>query len=387
MRRMTNLLVPTLILTAALAFFTFTPAKAQSAAGFTGKPLCLPGVYASDPGDCLVVGPAAQITDLAKIGIFIPARPLPAVKPDPGLNLSPVSIARINLEMTEKALLYDTFADATQQINPTGSIDPGNLRYVSFINIAYYNNKPYVQLRSGKWLRASPVAFSDFQGLAFSRTPPNSFGWIVDKAEVRTAPTYAAPLVNKVLRREDVVQIYQVQAADTTDWYRIGSAEWVERRYIRQVRINTTPPTGIPTNRWIEVNLYDQTVSVYENNQLVYATMAATGVEPFYTKPGVFQIYSKRSLETMSGAFEPDRSDYYYLEDVPWTMYYDQARALHAAYWRAWFGYEQSHGCVNLSLGDANWLFQWAKEGDWVYVWDPSGQTPTDPSYYGSGGA
>jgi lipoprotein-anchoring transpeptidase ErfK/SrfK len=153
------------------------------------------------------------------------------------------------------------------------------------------------------------------------------------------------------------------------------------------VRINTTPPAGVTNGRWIEVNLYDQTVSVYDNSQLVFATMVATGVEPFYTQPGLFQIYSKKATETMSGAFEPDRSDYYYLQDVPWTMYYDQARALHAAYWRAWFGYEQSHGCVNLSLGDANWLFQWAKEGDWVYVWDPSGQTPTDPDYYGAGGA
>jgi hypothetical protein len=31
---------------------------------------------------------------------------------------------------------------------------------------------------------------------------------------------------------------------------------------------------------------------------------------------------------------------------------------------------------VNFSLGDAAWLFQWAKEGDWVYVWDASGIRP-----------
>ncbi|WP_298005425.1 L,D-transpeptidase, partial [Anaerolinea sp.] len=85
--------------------------------------------------------------------------------------------------------------------------------------------------------------------------------------------------------------------------------------------------------------------------------------------------------------FEADRSDFYYLEDVPWTMYFDQARALHGAYWRAWYGFPGTHGCVNLSIGDSAWLFQWAKEGDWVYVWDPSGQTPTDPSLYTQGGA
>ncbi len=89
----------------------------------------------------------------------------------------------------------------------------------------------------------------------------------------------------------------------------------------------------------------------------------------------------------MRGAFEADRSDFYYLESVPWTMYYDQARALHGAYWRTRYGFPQSHGCVNLSPGDAHWLFNWAKEGDWVHVWDPSGKTPTDPKYYSDGGA
>ena len=89
----------------------------------------------------------------------------------------------------------------------------------------------------------------------------------------------------------------------------------------------------------------------------------------------------------MSGAFEADKSDYYLFDGVPWTMYFDQARALHGAYWRANFGYSETHGCVNLSLGDANWLYQWAEVGDWVYVWDPSGLTPTDPELYTAGGA
>ena len=89
----------------------------------------------------------------------------------------------------------------------------------------------------------------------------------------------------------------------------------------------------------------------------------------------------------MMGAFEADRSDFYYLEDVPYTMYYDQLRALHGAYWRTAFGFPQSHGCINLAPADARWLFEWAVEGDWVYVWDPSGETPTDPNYYGEGGA
>ena len=387
MQKSIRLLVSAATLAFTALLLSSFPTFAQDGQPYQAAPLCLPEAYLVEPVDCLPLGPASKLTEMARLGLTVPQRPLPAVKPDPSLTISPVFIARIYLDQTEKAPIYSTFEDATGGNNPVRFIDPGELRYVSYINVAYYNDNPYVQLRSGEWMRASPVATSDFQGLLFTRTPRNSFGWITDTAEVRSAPGYAAPLVDKTLYREDVVQIYDVQPADKTDWYMIGPGEWVERRYIRQVRINTTPPEGVTNGRWIEVNLYDQTVSVYENHQLIFATMAATGVQPFYTQPGLFQIYSKRPTDTMSGAFEADRSDYYYLQDVPWTMYYDQARALHGAYWRAWFGYEGTHGCVNLSLGDSNWLYNWANEGDWVYVWDPSGETPTDPNYYGQGGA
>ena len=359
--------------------------QAQDSAG---KPLCLPGVYLQDPQDCLLLGPAQRLSELAQTTAYrYPDAPLAAYRPAPDLARAPVNIARINLPKNEKVPLYATFEDAVNGNNPTRFIDPGELRYVSYIAVEYYNNKPWVRLRSGEWLRASPVAYSSFQGLIFKKTPDHNFGWIMDTVEVRAAPGYNAPKTGKTLYRENVVPIYAVQSTNNTDWFMIGVDEWVERRYIRQVVVNPTPPEGVTNDRWIEVNLYEQTLAVYENRQLVFATLVASGGEPFFTRPGLHQIYQKKEVETMSGAFEADRSDYYYLQDVPWTMYFDQARALHGAYWRTLFGYAGTHGCVNLSIGDSRWLFDWAKEGDWVYVWDPSGQTPTDPNFYGAGGA
>jgi lipoprotein-anchoring transpeptidase ErfK/SrfK len=71
-----------------------------------------------------------------------------------------------------------------------------------------------------------------------------------------------------------------------------------------------------------------------------------------------------------------DPADAYNLESVPWTMYFDESRAFHGAYWRANLGYPQSHGCINMSVGDSHWLYDWAKMGEHVYVYDPSGKTP-----------
>ena len=171
------------------------------------------------------------------------------------------------------------------------------------------------------------------------------------------------------------------------EWLMIGPNEWINHRSLSRVIPNYEKPLGVESDRWIEINLYEQVMLVHEGDRIVYATLIATGVDPFFTQPGIFEIYRKIDHEYMRGSFEADRSDYYYLEDVPYIMYFDQARALHGAYWHTLFGYQRSHGCVNLSIADSRWLFDWANMGDTVYVWDPSGKTPTDPEYYGAGGA
>jgi lipoprotein-anchoring transpeptidase ErfK/SrfK len=384
-------LLPTALALACLPLlFSTRPALAQAAGPdepYSGMPLCLPEAYPTSPSDCLPFGPAGQLREWAKVGLAYPPRPLPASHPPADLTHSPVFIAKINLPVTEAAPLFATLDDAVAGTNPVRSIAAGMLRYVSFVDVQRINNKPYIMLKTGEWMRASPAAYSYFQGLLFSRNPGSSFGWLVDHTRARSAPSYASPEVGEMIYRETAVPIFDKVSKDGTDWYQIGFDQWIERRYIRQVVVNPVPPKGVDNGRWIEVNLYEQTLTVYENGRLVFATMVATGGEPFYTRPGLFKIEQKKPLETMQGAFEADRSDFYYLEDVPWTMYFDQARALHGAYWRAWYGYAGTHGCVNLSIGDSAWLFQWAKEGDWVYVWDPSGKTPTDPSLYTAGGA
>lgn len=354
---------------------------------YAGDLLCQPNAYLQDSQDCLALGPSVMLTDLAKKGISFPLLPLPAVTPSSDLNNVPLNFAKLNVDPSEQVPLYPSLDDAIAGTNSSRFISAGALRYVSFVQRADINGGAFVLLRSGEWVRASPAAVTPFQGLVFSQTPHNNFGWIIDDSKPRISPSYQSPETDKTYLRNAVVQVYDTKQDEQTTWYMIGLNEWMEHRYVRQVDINTTPPEGVSGDRWMEINLFEQTLAVYEDRQLVFATLIASGLDPFFTQPGLFQIYQKKPTETMTGAFENDKSDYYYLEDVPWTMYFDEARALHGAYWRTMFGYPQSHGCVNLSIGDSRWIYDWAKEGDWVYVWDPSGQTPTDPSKYTQGGA
>ena len=90
------------------------------------------------------------------------------------------------------------------------------------------------------------------------------------------------------------------------------------------------------------------------------ATLVATGLPRWPTEEGTFNIYYRRTREPMSWGTPGD--DFYALEEVPWTMYFDEGRALHGAYWHDGFGFRRSHGCVNMTITDAHWLYRWVAE-------------------------
>jgi len=337
------------------------------------------------PSRCSTVGPAEGMTELALMGA-LSNQPLPADSPDPNLNFLPFSYLRVGKSGTAK---YGSVENAIEKNNDIGRIAPGYL-FVSYIDRIEQSGKVIYMIEPGVYIRGDNVSQytpPEFQGLIFNENPTRPFGWIMGGDYVSTAPGVNAPQGSRWVYRYEVIQVYDTRNVDGLDWYMIGPNEWVEQRLAALVFLNPERPEGIPEDRWIEINLYEQTISLYENGRLKYATLVSSGSNGWWTQPGVFQVYVKLERDTMSGAFASDRSDYYYLEDVPWVMYYDQARAIHGAYWHNNYGYPTSHGCVNLSHADAQWIFNWSREGTWVYVWDPSGETPTDPDVYSAGGA
>jgi len=51
-------------------------------------------------------------------------------------------------------------------------------------------------------------------------------------------------------------------------------------------------------------------------------------------------------------------------------MYYDGDYGIHGAYWHDNFGTPMSHGCINMGLREAEWLFNFAQVGTWVHIHD-----------------
>jgi lipoprotein-anchoring transpeptidase ErfK/SrfK len=113
--------------------------------------------------------------------------------------------------------------------------------------------------------------------------------------------------------------------------------------------------------RWIEIDLSTQRLVAWEGNKAVYAIVVSTGKGSTPTRVGTFAIQTKYRTTRMIG-------DDYDLPNVPYTMYYDGGNAIHGAYWHNLFGNPVTHGCTNVAVNHAKWLFNWAKVGTPVVV-------------------
>jgi len=128
------------------------------------------------------------------------------------------------------------------------------------------------------------------------------------------------------------------------------------------------PPTAAPNpgsvgngTRWIDVNLSQQMVYAYAGDTVMNSFVVSTGTWMTPTVTGKYKIWIKLRYSDMSG---PD----YYLPNVPYVMYFYKGYGLHGTYWHNSFGTPMSHGCVNLSIPDAEWLYNFASEGTVVNV-------------------
>lgn len=118
------------------------------------------------------------------------------------------------------------------------------------------------------------------------------------------------------------------------------------------------PAPGHGTNgeKWIDINLSSQTVTAYQGQTAVYSAIASTGTSRTPTVVGTYRIYAKYRYKHMSGPG-------YSLANVPFTMFFYKGYSIHGTYWHNNFGTPMSHGCVNLTIPDAEWFYHWAPMG------------------------
>ncbi|WP_416671671.1 L,D-transpeptidase [Egbenema bharatensis] len=132
----------------------------------------------------------------------------------------------------------------------------------------------------------------------------------------------------------------------------VQAQDWLHNRMTELQHSNT---------RWIQVNLSTQRLIAWEGGTPVYAIIVSTGTTNHPTLSGSFAVQSKHRIARMQG-------DTYDVPDVPFVMYYDGNYGIHGTYWHNRFGTPMSHGCVNVAVDHAEWLYNWAAIGTPVVV-------------------
>ncbi len=135
----------------------------------------------------------------------------------------------------------------------------------------------------------------------------------------------------------------------------------------------TNRSVGLDYGTYIEVNISQQRLWAYQDNQVVFSTPITSGASGygFGTQTGIFAIYAKERSRYLNGS----QYGWSYNVYVDYWMPFNGGAGFHDADWRSSFGGQDyinggSHGCVNMPKSSAAFLFGWANIGTpvWIHV-------------------
>ena len=175
---------------------------------------------------------------------------------------------------------------------------------------------------------------------------------------------------------------------DGKPWYRLSDEllridYHVPATHVRLIPDEELTPLSAevpPGKKFIQVNLIEQTLTAFEDSEVVLHTKVSTGLPslgrvtglPTETPRGQFNIDPKVPAKHMGNGQLTAEIGAYELPGVPWTCFFEHMTgiAFHGTYWHDNFGGRMSHGCVNMRVEDAKWLYRWstpvAEPGDWT---------------------
>lgn len=237
---------------------------------------------------------------------------------------------------------------AVQQVIPANAsvfVNAGPLN-TSWYDVSYNGARGHV---FGAYLRQEAVGGGS-----------SGSGTTIAAVNLRSGPgaNYAVQIV---VPAKAVVSILEGPVNEV--WWKVNYAG-----NIGYVRSDFLPRNGNGGAKRIEVSLGKQWMYAYEGGEQIFAAPVSTGRDGMNTPVGTFKIFAKYPVQTMRGTLNGEP---WVVPDVPNVQYITQSGvALHGAYWHNQFGTgaRLSHGCVNLPLEAAAWLYNWSPIGTPVQV-------------------
>ena len=246
----------------------------------------------------------------------------------------------------------------------------------------------WLRNEEGQWLRAADLQrerASDFRGVQLGEAAAGlrPFAWVLEDTQAVASPGAAATEDAPELERYELVYTFaSVEDEAGARWYLIGAEGWLPATQLAVV-LPAVKPRVVSRERWLAVDLTQQVLVGYWGDTPQFATLVSSGIEGRDTPLGVYEIWARLELDSMSGF--TGAPDAYGLESVPWVLYYDEDIGFHGTYWHDGFGAPLSHGCVNLSVSDSAYLYQWTVDGLGAFGTDGVEEIDTQVYVYRSG--
>lgn len=317
--------------------------------------MMVPSAQADGPEQCASTATRCLTAQLSAIELRALDAEI-AAHPAPNVTTVPVDEQALYNRNYQRVLEQVTIFDSPNG-NPIGTLDPG---FNFFTTISRVDN--WVEVNPGQWVEDQYLGgarVSHFSGVLFTEPPIYQLAWLLLDTKPSKRPGAEPVPGTEWIPRYTLFNIYAQVEVDGWLWYLVGPDQWVH-----QTRLGRITPISRPegvSGKWVAIDLYEQTLVAYEDDRMVFATLISSGLPDWPTREGLFQIWDRYTETKMSGA--EGAPDFYYLEEVPWTMYFDHEIGLHGTYWHDGFGYRHSHGCVNLTITDSRWLYEWTADG------------------------
>ena len=324
--------------------------------------VCVPSLIWRNPELCSSYGPGTTAYRIAAIHLPDPLPELPVIELPQDEEEENEAVPHTYAHVKTLPLnVYRHPMEAARGLPPVRTMLSGDW-WLSVDGMVEFEGQQWYQINEEEFVQADTLAFaspSRFQGVYLTDQPQHPFAWINRWVQPSVIPQ--GPLNEAVgLGRYQVVTLFAEERRGEEIWYLVGEDQWVEQSYTSRADVDPPPPEIGPGEKWIEVDLFEQTIAAYQGDRMLYVTLFSGGRTATSTPPGLYRLWYKLREGKMSNPDVEDGSpSYYYIEDVPWTLYFHEGYSIHMAFWHDAFGFQRSHGCVNLAPRDALWFFNW----------------------------
>ncbi len=282
----------------------------------------IPGSWAIVKGSTFVFTPAAPYVPGTTVSVTVPSGDSGVVGVDGTYLTSPgqasFMVAPGTIERLQQILAQLNYLPLSFTLSSTTPVDPGLLaaNQVGTFNWKYPNTPASLQ---SLWSEGSANVITKGAVMAF------------ELANHLTTDGQAGP------------QVWQAMLSD-----------------LQNGALDPNPYNYVMVSKTLPEN-----VQVWSQGNVIYQTLANTGIPQAPTPNGTWPVYERFTTTTMSGK-NPDGSTYHDT-GIPWVSYFFGGDALHG-FIRSSYGYPQSLGCVEMPYSNAGAVFPMTPIGTLVTV-------------------